>query len=146
MFERLVYVSKARHDISARDAYDIVRVAHNRNSAAGLTGGLLLVDGHFIQVLEGQSEQLDERFKVIAQDRRHTDVEIRWRAACESPMFPGEWMALRNGIEIDEATRQKFNYKPGLPASEFSGPRITAFVLACCSAYRHAAERDGHDD
>ena len=50
MHDRLVYVSRAALGIGAGEAYDNIRVSHNRNSRYGLTGALILFDGHFLQV------------------------------------------------------------------------------------------------
>lgn len=133
MFERLVYVSRAAPGVGARDCYDIIRVAHNRNSQFGLTGALLLLDGHFVQVLEGDRHRVRERFRVIATDARHTAVELRQSLASDTPLFPQDWMALRSEAEIAPAVKARFGYRPGLPASQFDGERIAAFVQACCA-------------
>lgn len=131
MFERLVYVSQAAPGVGARDCYDIIRVAHNRNSRYGLTGALLFLDGCFIQVLEGDRFRMEERFRVIAADPRHTHVDLRYRQRCDSLLFPGEWMALRSAAEIDPVLLARFGYVPGLPAERFSGEQIVDFALAC---------------
>jgi hypothetical protein len=68
MLERIVYVSKACKELGARDAYEITRVAHNRNSRCGLTGALIMLDGHFLQVLEGDGFHLDQRLAAIRSD------------------------------------------------------------------------------
>lgn len=135
MFERLVYVSRAAPGITARDCYDIIRVAHNRNSRFGLTGALLFLDDHFVQVLEGDRFRMRERFQVIAADPRHTDVNVRQAVASDSLLFEGDWMALRRGDEIDAALKARFGYRPGLPAAHFSGERIVEFVRACCAQH-----------
>jgi hypothetical protein len=134
MYERLVYVSRAVPGTTSRQAYDIIRVSHNRNSEYGLTGGLLLLDGYFIQVIEGDGFRVRERFAAICADTRHTDVDLRQSIVCEAALFPGEWMALRSDAEIPASLKERFSYVPGLPAAQFSPNRITAFVQACCSA------------
>lgn len=139
MFERLVYVSRAAPGITARDCYDIIRVAHNRNSQYGLTGGLLLLDGHFIQVLEGDRFRMRERFKVIAVDARHTDVDLRQTVSCDELLFLGEWMALRSDAEVDPTVKARFQYEPGLPPDRFSAERVVQFVRACCQQAPGAA-------
>lgn len=139
MFERLVYVSRAAPGIGARDCYDIIRQAHNRNSRDGLTGALLFLDGHFVQVLEGNRHRVRERFQVIAADPRHTAVDLRQSVATDLPLFPGDWMALRSEAEIDPAVKARFGYQPGLPAAQFDGDRVVAFVQACCAQQAHPA-------
>ncbi len=134
MLERIVYVSRAAPGIGAREAYDIIRTSHNRNSALGLTGALLLIDGHFVQVLEGDRLRVRERFERIAADARHGGVEVRQHVATDTPMFPGEWMALRHDEQVGADVRAAFGYQPGLPAAQFDGARLAAFVRAACTA------------
>jgi hypothetical protein len=142
MHERLVYVSRAALGIVAREAYDIIRVSHNRNSRYGLTGALILVDGHFLQVLEGNAIRVRERYARIATDPRHTDVELRQSTGVEQLSFGSDWMAMRHDNEITHATREAHRYAPGFPADRFDGDRLVAFAVACCRVHvdgRHSA-------
>lgn len=133
MFDRIVYVSRAAPGVGPRDVYDIIRAAHNRNGVAGLTGGLLFLDGHFVQVLEGERHRLDERLARIVADPRHEALDLRLRATAEQRLFPGEWMALRQRADIDEALLAQHGYQPGLPGTRFDGASVEALVLACCA-------------
>lgn len=133
MFERLVYVSRCAPGVTDRDVYDIIRVSHNRNSQSGLTGGLLFIDQHFVQVLEGSRIEVRKRYKSIATDPRHTHVELRQMQRSDNLVFPDNWMALRSGHEIPAAVKAEFGYVPGLPAECFGGDRVVDFVLACCT-------------
>jgi Sensors of blue-light using FAD len=136
MHEQLVYVSRAVPGVGARAAYEIIRVSHNRNSLHQLTGALILIDGHFLQVLEGHSHTVRERFAVIAADPRHTDVSVRQSVATRERTFPDEWMALRHGDAIDEGLKLDFGYACGFPATHFDGPKLVEFALACYQPYR----------
>jgi hypothetical protein len=135
MYERVVYVSRAAAGIGARDAYDIIRVSHNRNSQYSLSGALILVDGFFLQVLEGDGFQLKARYARIATDPRHTEVDLRQSARVEQLSFADEWMALRHDGDITQAVRDEFGYRPGFPVAHFDGDRLVAFALACCRAH-----------
>jgi hypothetical protein len=53
MLERVVQVSRAAAGLRQEEVYRIIRTAHAANTLAGLSGGLILVDGWFAQVLEG---------------------------------------------------------------------------------------------
>ena len=135
MFERVIYVSRATPGVDAGSVYDIIRVSHNRNSRFGLTGALIFLDGYFLQVLEGDGFQVRDRFSVIAADPRHTDVVLRQSARMPHLTFATEWMALRQGVDILQATKQAFGYAPGFPADRFDADKLAAFTLACCTAY-----------
>lgn len=137
MIERIAYVSRAAPGLSNADVYDIVRGSVNRNNRHGVTGGLLLLDGFFLQVLEGDAHRVDERFRAIAADARHTALDLRLRTPVRERLFPDQWMALRLPEQVPPALRAALGYEPGLPAARFSGARVAAFIQACC---RHADE------
>ena len=132
MYQRLVYVSMAAAGLGARDTYDIIRVATNRNSQLGLTGALLFLDGYFVQLLEGQPHQVQSRFDRIATDARHHALSVRLALYTPELLFPQDWMALRNDQQVAPGVKQAFAYQPGLPAAQFEGDRIVSFLLACC--------------
>ena len=135
MFERIAYVSRAIASTDLREVYDIVRVANNRNAERGLTGALVFLDGYFLQVIEGLPGPLQERFKIIAADTRHTEVCVRLSSKITTLTFPDSWMALRQGDAILEATKLAFDYRPGFPVGAFDGEKLVAFALACCTAH-----------
>jgi hypothetical protein len=132
MFERVIYVSRAAAGISARDTYEIIRVSHNRNRQFRLTGVLILLDGWFLQVLEGDGHSVRQRLDVIATDPRHCGMEVRQHIGIRRLAFPDEWMAYRSGDEIEATTKQDFGYLPGFPACHFGVEKLLAFAQACC--------------
>lgn len=134
MILRIAYVSRAAPGVVERDAFDIIRVAHNRNREHDLSGGLVFIDGYFAQVLEGLPWRVQERFERIARDARHVDVDLRLQARVRERLFEGEWMALRCAQEIDPALLRACGYAPGWPAGHFGGEPLVEFVRACCSA------------
>jgi hypothetical protein len=117
--------------------YEIIRVAHNRNSHCGLTGALIMLDGHFLQVLEGGGFHVDQRMTAIKNDARHHALELRERRPIAAPSFPGQWMALRQADGVPAAVKARFGYEPGFPAERFSPAQLLAFALACCASTDH---------
>ncbi len=134
MIERVVYVSRAAAGVGPNEVFDLVRRAHNRNSREALTGGLVLLDGHFVQVLEGEPHVLRERLARIAADPRHEAMEVRLREAAAKRRFENDWMALRLPQELDPAVLARFGHQAGWPAAAFSGQHLLDFVHACCHA------------
>ena len=131
MLRRILYTSRASEGISMRDAYDIIRVSHNRNSRVGITGGLIFLDGHFVQLMEGLPAAVETRYERIAADGRHHELAIRQDELVETPTFADEWMALRDGSRIDPALLDRFAYRPGLPQDEFDGEQVFDLLRAC---------------
>lgn len=134
MILRIAYVSRAAPGVTERDAFDIIRVAHNRNREHDLSGGLVFLDGHFAQVLEGLPWRVHERFERIARDARHSDVDLRLQAQVRERLFEGEWMALRCAQEIAPDLLRARAYAPGWPAGRFDGDALVEFVRDCCNA------------
>ena len=131
MIDRITYVSRAREGLGVRDAYDIIRTAHNRNSQDGLTGALLFLDGWFMQVLEGDAYLLDRRYAAIAVDSRHAALQLRQRVSLPGRSFPGDWMALRLDGQVSASLRERLGYEPGFPAPRFDAARLLHFARAC---------------
>jgi len=134
MILRIAYVSRAAPGVTERDVFDIIRVAHNRNRQHDLSGGLVFIDGHFAQVLEGMPYRVHERFARIARDPRHVAVDLRLEKRVQERLFEGEWMALRCAQEIDPGLLRARAHAPGWPADRFDGDALVEFVKACCTA------------
>jgi hypothetical protein len=113
------------------DVYDLIRGAHNRNSRTGITGGLIFLDGHFFQVIEGIPSAVGPLSKRIFRDKRHGGIALRQDEFVEEALFPSEWMALRDGALIDPQVLADHDYEPGMPEHKFGGAEVLAFILAC---------------
>ncbi len=141
MFARIAYVSRAAAGLTTPDALEIARGAAERNRRRGLTGALLFADGHFVQVLEGETLCVRDRIEAIAADPRHHAMDLRLARHVHDRLFEGEWMTLRQGNEIATGLKERFEYRPGLPGELFDGDRLVAFVHACCRADAPARRR-----
>lgn len=136
MYKRVTYVSRAVAGISARDAYDIIRVSVNRNGQQQLSGGLVLMDQHFVQVLEGPPDRVDARYAVIAADPRHEALQLRQSVCSDTLMFQGHWMAFSSDAQITPALRLQFGIDAQHPVQGLATDTLVALVQACC---QHAA-------
>lgn len=79
---------------------DILRVAQQRNQAAGVTGALLYSGGYFIQVLEGAEDAVEEIFESIQCDTRHRDVAVINNEYIDERNFP-QWSMALAGFSAD---------------------------------------------
>ena len=68
----------------------IIATSISRNRAVGLTGLLLVIQGHFIQALEGDVDAVRATYARISMDPRHHDLHIISQGAPEKRLF-GEW-------------------------------------------------------
>jgi len=136
MLERIVQVSRAAAGLRQEDVYDIIRTAHAGNRLAGLSGGLILLDGWFAQVLEGAGPALDACLARIARDPRHRGIERRSRERALCRLFPGQAMALRSRACLDPALLEAFGWPgfpmAGFPVAGFPADVLLEFVVQAC--------------
>lgn len=92
--QELIYMSLARAAPDLADAgnpvKNILESAQRNNVATSITG-LLMFDGQrYIQILEGESGDVDSLFAVIAKDPRHEQLELLHKGSVRSRSF-ADW-------------------------------------------------------
>ena len=86
----LTYTSLARLDLQTADLEDIHRTAREVNALEGITGLLVFNGTHFLQIIEGSEQAIEELVERLRKDSRHTGFEIRDRRKVEARSFP-DW-------------------------------------------------------
>ena len=86
---RLIYKSRANQKIDWEFVKAVLGTSEQNNEEAGITGVLLASDTHFLQVLEGDFDDINRLFMRIARDPRHEDVELISFGCVESRLFGG---------------------------------------------------------
>ncbi|WP_425099989.1 BLUF domain-containing protein [Tropicibacter sp. S64] len=87
---QLFYTSQSDHPSGHRLDMEILEVAQERNSEAGVTGFLLRTPTRFVQVLEGTEPAVLDTFARIARDERHKGIRHITRASAQARYFP-DW-------------------------------------------------------
>ena len=87
---RLVYVSRARGNLTDTDIGDILDVSTTNNYERYLTGFLVQSHGLFMQVLEGEEGEVRETYTRICHDDRHECVMQIVGETVERRAFP-DW-------------------------------------------------------
>lgn len=90
LLKRLVYRSKSLvpHDDEA-SLRQIYAASLKNNKRDKITGCLAQPDGHFVQVVEGEADNVDRLMKRIASDPRHENVVILDQWPIEARLFQG---------------------------------------------------------
>lgn len=70
----LLYSSTSNSPMSPDDLAGILKTCHENNGVRDITGMLLYKDGCFMQILEGEEEQIRKLFETIQQDPRHSGI------------------------------------------------------------------------
>lgn len=99
--QSLLYFSESRIEPSNAqgEVERILRVAHDRNPSAGVTGALIFTGTHFAQLIEGEGTQVTRLMTSIANDHRHTLVKIVMREPLIARRFP-DWSMAYNGPSL----------------------------------------------
>lgn len=92
---QLIYSSTIRIDVGRRDKEfaSILEASARRNSAAGITGCLGHSTDWFLQVLEGEQDDVLQTFLRIEQDKRQSEVKILVNRDIRGRSFPDWSMA-----------------------------------------------------
>ena len=90
MLKSLTYTSLARLDLEANDLEAIHRTAREVNALDGITGLLIFNGTHFLQIIEGAPDAIDELVERLRRDPRHSAIEVRDERAIEQRSFP-DW-------------------------------------------------------
>ncbi len=99
---RLIYKSRANQRIGWELVRKLVNRSEESNQDAGITGVLLATDTHFLQVLEGGFDEVNELFMRIVRDARHDKVQLIAFDCVESRLFGGWAM---HGVGIFDFNR-----------------------------------------
>ena len=84
----LTYTSLAALDLQPDDLEAIHRTAQDINALEGVTGILIFNGVHFLQVIEGAPNAIDDLVERLRRDPRHSGLEIRDEHEIEERSFP----------------------------------------------------------
>ena len=86
---RLIYKSRANQTIDWKFVKALIGKSELKNQQVGITGVLLATQSHFLQVIEGDFDEINSLFLRIARDPRHEDVQLISFGCVESRLFGG---------------------------------------------------------
>jgi hypothetical protein len=89
-FTSVTYTSLARLDLQASDLEAIHRTAREQNALDGITGLLVFNGTHFLQIIEGAEDAIEDLVERLRKDPRHNGFEIRDRRQVDTRSFP-DW-------------------------------------------------------
>lgn len=68
------YMSSQSRIMPKKSIEEFLFHVREKNKQLTITGVLLLIQGKFIQYIEGPAEEIDKVYKSISKDHRHTDL------------------------------------------------------------------------
>ncbi len=141
----IIYISKATANKNGAsipaELSKIFRYARKKNASRNITGLLSYREGHYIQVLEGDTQAVDELFSTVRSDNRHTDIKVILNTPTSQRFFSNWSMRLTGSVArvpefhllaeqlllgkgfLNEQQKQLFNifYTKKSTLSDFSG-------------------------
>jgi hypothetical protein len=125
---QLVYASSAICPFSATDLTLILHRSRPRNELYGVTGMLLYHSGSFLQVLEGPQEGVDNVYRHILRDRRHTAATVLLRQEISRREFEGWSMGFADTSSILNRPDGFVDYHRVLPALSDAPTRACQYL------------------
>ena len=104
---RLVYVSTTAPGLDQPSLDAILDAARRNNAEMGITGFLLSLDGHFMQLLEGPKAAVESTYQAICADSRHSNPGVVLQTDGETRCFP-DW---RMGCHVARQVRPQADMK-----------------------------------
>lgn len=102
-----ILYSSEMNELSESEINSIKAVSLFKNKKSSISG-VLLSNGHeFLQVLEGEYEEVMQTFQRINADRRHTNVNILYQEDVENRSF-AEW-----NMRYSDIDAKKFQQRTG---------------------------------
>jgi hypothetical protein len=93
MAYRLIYSSEATGEMARTDLEQMLRESRLRNTRRDITGVLVFSNGVFLQVLEGEREDVEDLMESIQRDPRHRDIKVIQEEEIDRRAFPTWRMA-----------------------------------------------------
>ncbi len=131
MLVRLVYASSTLDPASQQVVAAILRESNDTNLEFGITGVLCSYpDGqHFLQVLEGARDDVNQLYNNIMRDDRHGNVKLLHYGEIQTRMFASWRMGSVDLAKVNLSTLLKYSEKPKLDPFQLSGE--AALALLC---------------
>ena len=83
----ICYVSSAYPGITEDQLNELFTTTQKNNTASNITGLLLYQSGKFLQVLEGDDDELKNLYEKIEQDSKHNNIFVILKQKCKRRIF-----------------------------------------------------------
>lgn len=102
----LVYYSNSKVDVTSEVLSNILTKSRTNNSKKHITGCLLYYNNVFLQLLEGEKEEVQNLFKIIEEDKRHSNVTLLLQEDVKERRFPKWSMAFKEYHSMKPSDKQ----------------------------------------
>lgn len=110
---RLIYKSRSSVELNWEIVHSIAKASENSNADCGVTGVLLASRTHFLQVLEGNFEDVNAVFRNIVRDKRHAELSLISFSVVDSRLFDGWTMRGIGTFDLNKSIETELMEKYG---------------------------------
>jgi len=110
---RLIYKSRSVEPLNWDMVRSITSASEVNNEARGVTGVLLASRTHFMQILEGNFEDVNAVFRRICKDPRHDEMYIVGFSVIDARLFGGWGMRGIGAFDFNQELEQQLQDKYG---------------------------------
>lgn len=93
------YISFQSRIMTKQSIEDFLFQVRDKNKRLAITGILLLIQGKFVQYIEGPAEEIDKVYESISKDKRHTEMIMLDSGSLTERQFKDWSMAYK---EVDD--------------------------------------------
>lgn len=95
------YMSNQANVLNEKNIEDLLFQVRKKNKRLAITGLLLLIQGKFIQYIEGPAKEIDKVYKKIKNDPRHNELLLLDKGELEERQFTDWSMAYQKVKDAD---------------------------------------------
>lgn len=144
---RLMYTSTARNFMSSEELAALLERARLWNDANGITGMLIYIDGHFLQIVEGAAPDIAAVAQRITADPRHFGIIRLMEDTSPRRVFSDWSMGFRRlGKEAGADILGAINLARQSVRDSLPGDAPRELVVFLESFYRSTVGLSGHED
>jgi hypothetical protein len=125
---RLVYISTLTEACTAEERRNILEHARAHNPQSGLTGILCWKNGYFLRWLEGERSKVNNLYRSVINDERHTDVQLVDYGEVSGRTFSDWSMAYIGGKDLTDDVLFNFSFGSEFNPYEMSGGMIRGLL------------------
>ncbi|MEP1448899.1 MAG: BLUF domain-containing protein [Paraglaciecola sp.] len=132
---QLIYVSDKIATFKPSDMDEILYKAQKNNAKHGITGLLVELPEHFIQILEGTQGNVEFTFNLICEDTRHKNIRVLLTEKTRAREMEGWDMGLSSDLEqsqIDDALLILNNFSEKQNFSDIHRQSLKLLLKSLC--------------
>lgn len=133
MLVRMLYVSTAVGPVTTAVTGTILRTAQTFNAANGITGVLCQGQGVWLQVLEGQRDDVNALYDRILVDKRHHKIQMLAFEDIKRRRY-GDWAMAHVALMESDAMLSQNSFGAAIEPYTATGERLMAHIDALAAA------------